>query len=114
MEPYCLDPAIVVILLGLWPRWHPQLLMLQYEYTQYSPFNKRLLPVTHVITLVSVIACILSSQMCLKFSAPAEYQSAVLSKFLSIQNVLFCGKKFLVLNSKAEFGSALGFVLLYA
>ena len=39
------NPASMIIRLGLWPLWHPQLLMLHYE---YSPLNTRLLPVMKV------------------------------------------------------------------
>ena len=44
------DPASVIIRLGLLPLGHIQLVMLHYEHSEYSPFNTRLLPVTHGIT----------------------------------------------------------------
>ena len=47
----CTDPASVVIRLRFWPWWHPRLLMLHYEYSEYFLFNTRLLPVTHAITI---------------------------------------------------------------
>ena len=56
-SPNCLslvlsiDPASAVIRLELWPHWHPQLLMLHYEYSEYASFNTRLLQVTHGITI---------------------------------------------------------------
>ena len=44
------DPASVIIWLGFWPWVDPQLLMLFYKYSDYPPFNTRLLPVTYGIT----------------------------------------------------------------
>ena len=45
------DPASVIIRLGLLPLGHIQLVMLHYEHSEYSPFNTRLFPVTHGITI---------------------------------------------------------------
>ena len=45
------DLASVIYTLGLWTRWHPQLLLMHYEYSEDSPFNTRLCKIHTIQTL---------------------------------------------------------------
>ena len=81
------DPASVVSQLWLWPWWHLHLKMLHYKYSEYSPFNTRLLPVTHGKSIVKlIIACIWLLKCTKNFQLLRRFQPQTKGRWNSATN----------------------------